>query len=154
MKKNFLLIIILTLCLFGCGVSHKVKDEEYSYIIKTNGFTGVIPEGRVIESVEEFIKYISEESYYDYRNSSKLKKYDEEFFKTKSLVIQPWRTVSNSDYFIIESYKITGNKIYLNIKQTVWGVTMGFGENYMILEIDSEKVKNIDTVTCKWINKE
>lgn len=43
--------------------------------------------------------------------------------------------------------------MHLNIKQTVWGVTMGVGERYMILEIDSEKVKKVDTVTCKWINK-
>lgn len=153
MKLKPLLIIMLSICLLGCISTYNVKEEEYNYITKVNGFVGTLPKGKVIGSVDELIYFITESSYNDHQNFVILQEYDEQYFKTKSLVVQPWCTTSNGDYFIIESYKINGKEIQLNIKQTVWGVTTALGERYMILEIDSKKVENVDTVTGKWINK-
>lgn len=52
MKLKSLLIIMLSICLLGCSSTYKVKEEEYNYITKVNGFVGNVPKGKVIDSVD------------------------------------------------------------------------------------------------------
>ena len=72
----------------------------------------------------------------------------ESFFEKKSLIIVPIKTSSGGDYYKITSYKIKNNELILNVKLISKGVTCDLGEKFMILEIRTEKIANIDKISC------
>ena len=85
-------------------------------------------------------------------NFDTLNEYNDSFFENKSLIIVPLITPSGGDRYKIKSYKINGSEIILNVKATSKGITCDLGEWFMILEINSNKVENIDKVSLN-VNK-
>ena len=153
MKKALtLLFLLLSFCLLGCGESYNVKDDEYNYIKKYGTRADGNYDAMIVNSVEEVMKCINEKTFDVIKNQEVLKEYDDAFFEEKSLIIVPWTTSSGGDYYKINSYKIIGNEIILKIKLTSKGYTCDLGEWFMILEINSNKVENIDKVSLN-VNK-
>lgn len=147
MKKALtLLFLLLSFCLLGCGESYNVKDDEYNYIKNYGTRTDGNYAAMIVNSVEEVMKCINEKTYDVIKNQEVLKEYDDAFFEEKSLIIVPWMTSSGGDYYKIKSYKIIGNEIILKIKLTSKGYTCDLGRWFMILEIDSSKIKGVDKI--------
>lgn len=153
MKKALtLLFLLLSFSLLGCGESYNVKDDEYNYIKKYGARADGNYDAMIVNSVEEVMKCINEKTFDMIKNQEVLKEYDDAFFEEKSLIIVPLITPSGGDRYKIKSYKINGSEIILNVKATSKGVTCDLGEWFMILEINSNKVENIDKVSLN-VNK-
>lgn len=150
--RKYLLILLLSFWLVGCNLSYHVKNSEYNYIRTSRYHNDINFDAKIVTSREDMIDCIGTYTLVNFNNFDTLNEYNDSFFENKSLIIVPLITPSGGDRYKIKSYKINGSEIILNVKATSKGVTCDLGEWFMILEINSNKVENIDKVSLN-VNK-
>ena len=150
--RKYLLVLLLSFWLVGCNLSYHVKNSEYNYIRTSRYHNDINFDAKIVTSREEMIDCIGTYTLVNFNNFETLNEYNYSFFENKSLIIVPLITTSGGDRYKIKSYKINGSEIILNVKATSKGITCDLGEWFMILEINSNKVENIDKVSFN-VNK-
>jgi len=147
MKKNLIvLLLVLLLCFFvGCkySKSYEVKDDEFYYILNNAiGMTEFDKKSEIIRSKEQFIEYVTLKNYSTYYHDI-FKKFDDKYFKKKSLIIIPWIP---DDFYRIKDYTIDDNVILFNMYFEFSPVHEGLPLRLIILEIKNKRIKNVDTI--------
>ena len=147
MKKNLIvLLLVLLICFFvGCksNKSYKVKDDEFYYILdKSIGIKEFDKKSEIIRSREQFIEYVTLKNYSTYYHDI-FKKFDDKYFKKKSLIIIPWRP---DDFYRVKDYTIEDNVILFNMYFEFSPVHEGLPIRFIILEIKNKRIKNVDTI--------
>lgn len=134
------------------GFKTKVKGKEVDYIIKTGHYIGRAKciENTFVSSYNEFEKYINNFGQVKIEDQNVLEIFDKEFFKNNNLAIEAHDEYSSHNSYKINSVKVDGTEVNINIDLTTYSYGGDFAPtvefSFIILDNNVKSAKfNINT---------
>ena len=130
----------------------KPKGKEVDYIIKTGCYIGTANciENTFVSSYNEFERYINNFGQVRIGDKNVLEIFDKEFFKNNTLAIEAHDEYSSHNLYKINSVKVTGTEVNINIDLTTYSHGGDFAPtvefNFIVLDNNVKSAKfNINT---------
>lgn len=136
--KLFLVLGVITLSIIFVGCASSDKRRVNATYIKTHfEENDVDGDFDLVDNYSDFIKLLKDDA---------PKKYDEEFFKTNSLLVFKNIESSSASLSEIKSYTIENHNITVVVETVKVGDDCAMGYWWFILELDKVKEEDINKV--------